>query len=59
MINYFKMKRNEWKVKAKFFEMVASLMDNQKEISAALENLYAALKDNTSSNQVSSDTVEK
>ena len=59
MINYFKMKRNEWKVKARLYEMIVNLMDNQKEITTALENLYAALKDNTSSNQVSSDTVEK
>mgnify|MGYP003410826207 CR=1 FL=1 len=59
MITYFKMKRNEWKVKAKFYGMIANLMDNHKEITTALENLYAALKDDTSSNQVSSDTAEQ
>lgn len=59
MINYFKMKRNEWKVKARFYEMIVNLMDNQKEITTALENLYAALKDNTSSNQASPDVSEE
>ena len=59
MINYFKMKRNEWKVKARFYEMIVNLMDNQKEITTALENLYVALKDNASSNQAPPDVSEE
>lgn len=45
MINYFKMKRNEWKVKAQFYGMVAHLIDNQKDIIAMIQKLYTILKD--------------
>lgn len=59
MINYFKMKRNEWKVKAKFYGMIVQLMDNQKDILSALENLFIALKDeSTSSQPESTETAE-
>lgn len=45
MINYFIMKRNERKVKAMFYGMIASFLDNQKEVVDLLQKLFAALKD--------------
>lgn len=45
MINYIKMKRNEWKVRAAFYSAVAAVIDNQKEVLALLQKMYAALKD--------------
>lgn len=44
MITYFRMKRNEWKVKAQFYGLIGRLMDEQKEILSLLQNLYASLK---------------
>ena len=37
MITYFKMKYNEWKVKAMFYGTIASIMDNQNEIKGYLD----------------------
>ena len=31
MVEYFKMKKNEWKVKCQVYAMIAKFMDNQKE----------------------------
>ena len=48
MITYFKMKRNEWKVKAMFYGTIAQIMDNQNEIMDVLnlvKKLYEELKD--------------
>lgn len=45
MITYLKMKRNEWKVKAQFYGMIAHMIDNQKDIITTLEKLYNILKD--------------
>lgn len=45
MITYFKMKKNEWKVKAMFYGTIAALLDNQKDILNLLQNIYTALKD--------------
>ena len=49
MFTYFiKMKRNEWKVKAMFYGMIAQIMDNQDEIKDMLDlvkRLYEELKD--------------
>lgn len=48
MIAYFRMKRNEWKVKAIFYGTIASIMDNQGEIQEMLnlaKKLYEELKD--------------
>lgn len=42
---YLRMKRNEWKVKAYFYELVAEMWDNQKDIIGFIRNLYIALKD--------------
>ena len=52
MITYFKMKRNEWKVKAQFYGMLAHVIDNRKDIIAVVEKLYTALKDEPSSSGV-------
>ena len=48
MITYFKMKRNEWKVKAMFYGTIIQIMDNQDEIKDMLDlvkRLYGELKD--------------
>ena len=45
MVEYFKMKKNEWKVKCQVYAMIAKFMDNQKEYLGFLQNLYIALKD--------------
>ena len=48
MITYFKMKKNEWKVKAMFYRTIIQIMDNQDEIKDILDiakRLYEELKD--------------
>ena len=48
MISYFIMKRNEWKVKAMFYGIIAQIMDNQDEIKDVInlvKMLYEELKD--------------
>lgn len=45
MIKYFKMKRNELKVKAVLYEIIAVLLSNQEEIFTLVRKLYVALKD--------------
>ena len=48
MITYFKMKRNEWKVKTMFYGAIVQLMDNQDEIKGMInlvKKLYEELKD--------------
>ena len=47
MITYFRMKRNEWKVKAMLYGTIAQIMDNQDEIKDMLDlvkRLYEELK---------------
>lgn len=43
--NYFRMKKNEWKIKAMFYGTVATLIDKQKDIIDLLQKIYVALKD--------------
>ena len=48
MITYFRMKRNEWKVKAMLYGTIAQIMDNQDEIKDMIDlvkRLYGELKD--------------
>ena len=48
MFTYFKMKRNERKVKAMFYGVIAQIMDNQDEIKDMInlvKKLYEELKD--------------
>ena len=48
MFTYFKMKKNEWKVKAMFYGAIVQLMDNQDEIKDMInlvKKLYEELKD--------------
>lgn len=45
MIDYFRMKKAEWKIKATFFGAIASIIDNQKEVLSLLQKMYIALKD--------------
>lgn len=48
MRKYFRMKKYEWKVKAQFFDMIASFMENRKGITDLLKKLYEGLKDTDS-----------
>ena len=43
--NYFRMKKNEWKIKAMIYSTIATLIDNQKEVLELLHKMYIALKD--------------
>lgn len=45
MFKYFKMKRNEWKIKAAIYGIIASVMDNQQEIIEAVKKIFLSLKD--------------
>lgn len=45
MFKYFKMKRNEWKIKAAIYGIIASIMDNQQEIIETVKKLFMSLKD--------------
>lgn len=45
MITYFKMKRNEWKVRSQFYGAIAALIDNRKDIISFSQRLYQELKD--------------
>ena len=48
MITYFRMKRNEWKVKAMLYGTIAQIIDNQDEIKDMInlvKKLYEELKD--------------
>lgn len=45
MFKYFKMKRNEWKIKAAIYGIIASIMDNQQEIIEAVKKIFLSLKD--------------
>ena len=48
MITYFRMKRNEWKVKAMLYGTIAQIMDNQNEVKDMInlvKKLYEELKD--------------
>ena len=43
--NYIMMKNNEWKVKAMFYGIIATFIENQKEVLEFLQKMYIALKD--------------
>lgn len=45
MINYFRMKKAEWKIKATLLGAIASIIDNQKDFLNLLQKMYIALKD--------------
>lgn len=44
---YFKMKMNEWKVKAQIYGMIVEFMDNQKDILEFMKKLYIELDVNS------------
>lgn len=44
IINYIKMKKNEWKIKATIYSVIATSIDNQKEFLSMIQKLYIALK---------------
>ena len=41
---YFRMKKNERKVKAQIYGIIATLMDNQKDIADFIKKFYESLK---------------
>lgn len=43
--NYFIMKKAEWKIKSMIYGTVATIIENQKDISELLQKMYIALKD--------------
>lgn len=45
MFEYFKMKRNEWKVKAMFYGVIIGFVENQKDFIDFIQKLYVAVKD--------------
>ena len=48
MITYFRMKKNEWKVKAMLYGTIAQIIDNQdenKDMINLVKKLYEELKD--------------
>ena len=45
MFEYFKMKRNEWKVKAMFYRVIIGFVENQKDFIDFIQKLYVAVKD--------------
>lgn len=45
MINFIRMKKNEWKIKAMFYSAIATLIENQKELLELIQKMYSALKD--------------
>ena len=56
MSTYFRMKKNEWKVKAMLYGIIAQIMDNQDEIKDMInlvKKLYGELND------VSTDDLQK
>ena len=58
MFTYFKMKKNEWKVKAAFYGVIASIFDNQKPIIAMVQTLFTELKD-VPAEELRSELIEK
>ena len=45
MINYFRMKKAEWKIKATLFGTIVGIIDNQEEILNLFQKMFIALKD--------------
>lgn len=45
MINFIKMKKNAWKIRAIVYGAIAAIIDNKKEILELLQKMYTALKD--------------
>ncbi len=45
MLTYFRMKKNEWKVKAFLYGITAHVLDEQKDILKLMQETYTALKD--------------
>ncbi len=58
MITYFRMKRNEWKVKAQLYGLIISVMNNQKNIIEFIQKLYTSLK-NVPTDQLRSELISK
>lgn len=44
MFTYFKMKRNEWKIKNAIYSSIVAVIENQKEITSVVKKLFEAFK---------------
>lgn len=58
MLAYFRMKKNELKVKVTFYELMANIIDNQKEYIEFIKKIYDSLKD-VPVNEFKSEFIEK
>lgn len=56
--NYLRMKKNEWKIKAMFYNTIATILDNQKEVLELLQKMYVTLK-NVPAEELQKEFVEK
>ena len=45
MINFIKMKKNEWKIKATVYSAIAAIIDKHKDIFDLVHKMYSVLKD--------------
>ncbi len=56
--SWIHMKKNEWRVKEAFYGIIASIMDNQKEIVEVSKKLFVSLKD-VPVEKIQEDLIEK
>ena len=47
VITYFKMKKNEWKIKNAIYSSIVTVIKNQKEITDLAKKLFEAFKDSS------------
>lgn len=47
MFTYFKMKRNQWKIRNAIYSNILAVMNNQKEIAGLVKKLLEAFKDSS------------
>lgn len=57
-MNYIKMKRLEWKIRAEIYEMFVSFMSSHKDILGILQKMYTALRD-VPADELQKEIVEK
>lgn len=58
MLKYFRMKKNELKVKVAFYELMSTMINNRKEYVDFIKRLYDSLKD-VPVNELRSEFIEK
>lgn len=45
MFTYWKMKKNEWKIRTMFYTTLLAIINNQKDVLGLAQKMYIALKD--------------